>query len=119
METVTEVPVPLKLTVCGESPALSVIVNVPVRLPADVGVKVTEIVQLAPAATLLPQVLTSAKSPDALMEAMERDAVPEFVSVIVRAALVEPVACASKVKLVGETVAAGAGATPVPLSPTV
>jgi hypothetical protein len=50
-------PVPLRATLCGEPVALSVMVSVPVRVPVVVGVKVTEIVQLAPAATLVPQVL--------------------------------------------------------------
>jgi hypothetical protein len=36
---------------------LSVIVTAPVRAPVAVGVKVTLIVQLAPAATELPQLL--------------------------------------------------------------
>jgi hypothetical protein len=57
VETETASPPPLKATVCGEPLALSVIVSVPVRLPAAVGVKVTEIAQFAPAATLAPQVL--------------------------------------------------------------
>ena len=48
-------PTPLRATVCGEPLALSVIVNIPVRGPAAVGVKVTEIVQLVPVATLVPQ----------------------------------------------------------------
>jgi hypothetical protein len=101
------VPVPLKATVCGESPALSVIVSVPVRLPAAVGVKVTEMVHVAPVATLLSHVCGSAKSPDALIDVIASAAVPEFVSVMVCATLVEPVVCAAKVRLVGESVTAG------------
>lgn len=50
-------PVPLRATLCGEPVALSVMVRLPFRVPVAVGVKVTEIVQLAPAATLVPQVL--------------------------------------------------------------
>jgi hypothetical protein len=50
-------PVPLRLTVCGLFPALSVKVNVPVAAPVAVGVNVTPTLQLAPAATLVPQVL--------------------------------------------------------------
>ena len=65
---------------------------VPVRLPIAVGVNFTEIVQFAPAARELPHVCVSAKSPDALIEAMVSAAVPEFVSVTDCAALVEPVA---------------------------
>ncbi len=50
-------PVPVKDTVCGLPLASSVIVMAPVRVPVAVGVKVTLIVQLAPAATELPQML--------------------------------------------------------------
>jgi hypothetical protein len=50
-------PVPVRLTVCGLPLALSVMVRVPLRTPVAVGVKVTLIVQLAPAPTLAPQVL--------------------------------------------------------------
>src|SRR5450432_1259936 len=53
----TAVPVPVRLAVCGLPAALSVTVTVPVRVPAAVGVKVTLMEQLAPAATELPQVL--------------------------------------------------------------
>ncbi len=49
-------PVPVRLTLCGLPAALSVIDSVPVRVPVAVGVKVTLMVQLAPAATEAPQV---------------------------------------------------------------
>jgi len=65
-ETVEAAPVPVRLTVCGLLLALSVMVTVPVRDPAAVGVKVTVNVQLAPAATLEVQVFVEAgiaKSP--------------------------------------------------------
>ena len=50
-------PFPERLTVCGLPRALSVMLTEAVRLPLAEGVKVTLIVQLAPAATELPQVL--------------------------------------------------------------
>ena len=50
-------PVPVRLTVCGLLLALSAMVMAPVRLPTAVGVKVTLMVQLAPAATDVPQML--------------------------------------------------------------
>ena len=50
-------PLPVRLTVWGLLPALSVMVRVPVRVPVTVGVKVTLMVQLPPAATDVPQVL--------------------------------------------------------------
>ena len=80
-------PVPVKPTVCGLLGALSAIESVPVRWPAAVGVNVTAIVQLAPAATELPQALVCAKSPDAVTPEMVNDALPVFVSVTVCAAL--------------------------------
>jgi hypothetical protein len=48
-------PVPLRLTVCGLPAALSVMLSVPFWTPVAVGVNVTLMVQLAPAATELPQ----------------------------------------------------------------
>src|SRR5947199_81298 len=59
----TAVPVPLNPAACGDPVALSVMLTAALRAPAAVGVKVTEIVQLPPAATLDPQVLVWAKSP--------------------------------------------------------
>jgi uncharacterized protein YabE (DUF348 family) len=50
-------PVPLSATVCGEPVALSAMESEAVKLAAEAGVKVTETVQLAPAASELPQVL--------------------------------------------------------------
>jgi hypothetical protein len=57
------VPVPLRLAVCGLPVALSVTLTEAVRLPLAEGVKVTLIVQVAPPATELPQLLLWAKSP--------------------------------------------------------
>jgi hypothetical protein len=52
----TTVPVPVRLTVWGLPAALSLIDNVPVRVPLCVGLKVTLMVQFASAARLEPQV---------------------------------------------------------------
>src|SRR5437879_11049277 len=60
-------PVPVRLMVCGLPAMLSVIVTAPVRMPVAVGVNVTLMVQLAPAATDVPQVLVCMKSPLATM----------------------------------------------------
>ena len=57
------VPLPDKETVCGLLDASSVTVILAVRLPAAVGLKVTLTVQFALAATLVPQVFVSEKSP--------------------------------------------------------
>ena len=51
------VPVPERLTTCGLPVALSVIVNVPLMAPVVVGVNVTLIVQVAPAAIVPTQLL--------------------------------------------------------------
>jgi hypothetical protein len=80
-------PVPLKLTVWGLPGALSEMLKVPPRVPAAVGVKVTLIVQLAPAATELPQLLLWAKSlasvPVTARLAILRVALPVLVRVTV------------------------------------
>jgi hypothetical protein len=56
------VPVPDSATVCGLVAALSVMLTAALRDPVAAGVKVMLIVHLAPAATLLPQVLVCWKS---------------------------------------------------------
>jgi len=93
--SVKSVPVPVRLTVCGLPPALSVMVKFPVRAPAAVGVNVTLIVQVFDPAVAgkvagqaVAPVLVSAKSPDAAMELIVSAAFPVFVSVTVCAALV-------------------------------
>ena len=81
------VPVPLRVTVCGEPVALSATESVAAKLAADAGVKVTEMEQLALAASELPQVLVCVKSvglvPVIEMLEMVRAAVPVFLSVTV------------------------------------
>jgi hypothetical protein len=49
--------VPVRLTMCGLPAALSVILTAPVRVPVAVGVNLTVILQLDPAATDEPHVL--------------------------------------------------------------
>src|SRR6266567_2892727 len=55
-------PTPLRATICGLPEALSVTTSVADRAPRALGVKATLIMQLAPAATLAPQLLLWAKS---------------------------------------------------------
>jgi hypothetical protein len=98
---------PLRATVCGDPAALSVMVSVPVREPAAVGVKVTAMVQLAPGTTVAPQLLVWAKSPEAAIEVSVRTACPEFVRVTGWAAAVVPTVSWPNVRLVGESVTAG------------
>jgi hypothetical protein len=98
--TAGAVPVPVRATVCGLPLALSVIEREAVSLPLMVGLKVTEMVQLVPAAIVaeLPPFRhesVSAKSPALVpvspMLLMLRSALPLFVKVTVWAALVVPV----------------------------
>src|SRR5207302_5400425 len=58
--TIGPVPVPVRLIVCGLPEAVSVIVIVPVNVPAAAGVNVTLIVQFAAGAWVAPHVVVSA-----------------------------------------------------------
>src|SRR5947209_2359186 len=76
------VPFPLSVMICGLPPALSVSDSVPVRAPEAVGVKVTLMVQFAPASKVaglvgqaLAPVLVAAKSPEAAHELIVKAAV--------------------------------------------
>jgi len=112
-------PVPLKLTVCGELAALSVMVMDAVRAPAAVGLNATLIVQFAPAATV-PHVLVSTKSPPFVpvtaTEVTKSATLPLFVSVTVCGVpLVVPTGWLANVIDAGDNVAAGAPPTAVPV----
>ncbi len=61
--TGANVPVPLKLMVCGLPEPEDVIVIAPVRVPATVGVNVTVTVQVAFCARVAAQLLVWLKSP--------------------------------------------------------
>ena len=69
---------------------MSVTLRLPVRAPDAVGLNVTLMVQFPAAATELPQVLVSAKSPFATMLVIVRAALPVFDTVTVCAALLLP-----------------------------
>src|SRR2546426_433168 len=60
--TTGAMPVPLRAAICGLPEALSVTTSAAERAPRALGLKVTLIVQLAPAARLVPQLLLRAKS---------------------------------------------------------
>jgi hypothetical protein len=111
--TMGPVPVPVRLTVCGLFKALSEMVREPVRVPTAVGVKVTLIVQLEPAARLAAQVFVASKSegsaPVTTMLDMARLTFPALESVTACAALVVPTCCPVKVRLLGEKLAPGKG----------
>ena len=78
-----EEELPLSSTVCGLSAALSAKVNVPVALPAAVGAKVTETVQVDEGPNVVPQLLVSLKGPLIPMWEICRDRLPELVNVTV------------------------------------
>jgi hypothetical protein len=101
------VPVPLRRIVCGLPVALSVRVIVPLRVPGAVGLKVTLIVQFAPAARVKPQSFVSPKFALATMFVMLRVAVPELVSVTGRGWLVCPTSSVPKPKVAADKAAFG------------
>ena len=102
-------PVPDRLTFCGEPPPLSLIFNVASRVPVAAGVKVTLIVQLAAAARLDPhgvELVTSAKSialvPLIVMLLIVRAEVPRLVIVTNIGTLVVPTVWLPKLTLVAD-----------------
>src|SRR6266536_774906 len=114
-------PVPLSATVCGLPAASSATERLALRLPLAVGLKVTEIVHAAPAASVLGlsgQVLVCAKSsgfvPARPMPLIVSGALPLFVSIVDCAGLVVPLVWEPKVRLVGVSATAGAAAAAVP-----
>jgi hypothetical protein len=81
LTTAADAPVPVRLTVCVAGLVLSVMVTAPVLVPVAVGLKITLRVQLAPAATLEPQVLVWEKLPLTLMLVIVRLAFPVLLRV--------------------------------------
>jgi len=92
-------------------------VSDPVRAPPAVGLKVTEIVQLAPASTLVPQVLVWEKSPLAVIPEMDSEELPVLVRATDWEVLLFPDNWAEKVSEEGDKLAIGPA--PVPLKLTV
>src|SRR5580692_7096374 len=105
-------PIPVKEMWCGDPAALSCSVTDPEREPEAVGVKVIEKLQLPAAGTLVPQVSVSAKSPLAVMEEIERAALPRLRSSTLCGWLAEPIARAEYVNETGVKPTAGADAAP-------
>src|SRR5579859_6159327 len=96
------VPQPDNLTLCGLPGASSVTVTVPLREPLLLGLNVTLMVQLAPAATLVPQVFVWLNWPVAVMPVIVNVPVPVLLSVTVWALLVVNTTWVAKVRLLGE-----------------
>src|SRR5437870_4396548 len=117
---ITYFPLPLRLICCGLPAALSVIETAAVLEPVAVGLNVTLMAQLAPAATVLPQLLVWVKSPPLVpvmpMAEMVSGAVPEFVRVTVFGAVVVPTVTLPKLRFVADRVTAGAIPVPVRLT---
>jgi len=114
------VPVPERVTVWGEPPALSVMVMVAEKLPAAEGVNASVRAQVALAASEAPQVLAvmanaEALTPPSTSLVRVREAVPVLVRVRVWAALAVPAAAEKAVRVESESAGAG-GAVPVPVS---
>lgn len=114
--------VPLRATGCGELTALPVKVREAAAAPAAVGLKVTEMVQEALAASVVAQLLVRLKAaalaPVRAILLIVSEAFPELVRVTVCAAEAAPTVVAAKVRLAGESVAPGPEGVPVPLRAT-
>ena len=98
---------------------MSVMTTEAVRLPLTAGVKLTLMVQPAPAETELPQLLVSAKSlafvPVIAMLEIVSAVLPVFVNETDDAPLVVPAPWLENVKPVGDSVTVPEAAVPVPL----
>jgi hypothetical protein len=114
-------PVPVNVALWGEPVALSVTEIAAVSAPIAVGLKFTVIVQLPPAATLVPQLLLWAKllifAPVTEMLVMVSAPVPGFESVNGNAVAYAPTTVLGKASGLGLSVACGTStAVPVPVS---
>ncbi len=101
-------PVPLRLTAAGAGLLLLDNDNDPARAPTAVGVKTTLIVQLAPAASDVPQLFVWLKSPLIANDEMESDTFPLLVSVTACVGLEPPTAWEEYVSDEGENDATAA-----------
>jgi hypothetical protein len=120
-----EPPIPVSATVCGLPVALSLKLNVPVRVPLAVGLKYTYTLQLCDTARVFaravqelePWELVTEKSRLEPIEIPEilNVSVPVLVMVTVWGALTVPTLWLTKERLLGWTVAAVAAVTPVPV----
>src|ERR1700728_2356643 len=111
---------PVMVADCGEPAALSVTVMAAVRLPAEAGVKLTVMVQLAAAASDEPQVLVSPKllvfAPVTAMLVMASAVLPGFDSVMGRGVADVLMVVLAKASGLGLSTACGtSGAVPVPV----
>ena len=106
--TLTTVPVPFSDTVnIGFTGSLLLMVSDPVCVPAAVGLNATFIVQLAPAAKLVPQLLVWAKFPVVLIPLIVKGTGPVLDKVTDWAVLVVFTSWIGKVSDAGNTLAIG------------
>jgi hypothetical protein len=106
--------VPLRGTVCGLLPVLSVIVRAPFLVPLTVGSKNTAIPQLVPGVRALRQLFTTPKSLGlADTEVNVRFAVPVLVTVTLWGRPVVPTYWLGKLTFDGEMEATAAGELPI------
>lgn len=112
-------PVPVRATTDGGTPEeVLVMFSVPVRVPVAVGVKITLVEQLAPAARVATQVLAeSEKSPVKESASPVSDAAPEFEMEMLIGVLELPICTPPKVSNCALTCKLGA-ARPVPVKVT-
>jgi hypothetical protein len=109
-------PVPERLT--GPTDVVLVLMlREPLREPLAVGVKVTDIVQLAFVTRGVVQLLVWAKSPVTVKLKTESVRSPEFVKVTIWAALLVLTACEPKLNVAGETLPWGACPVPETVTP--
>jgi hypothetical protein len=97
-------PVPLSCALCGLFEALSLTVSVPVRTPSAVGVKVAEILQLPPAASVagaIGHVEVCPKSPETEMLLIASGAVVVLLRTMALDVLVVCTTQLPKLRLVG------------------
>jgi hypothetical protein len=76
----TLAPVPLSGSVCGEPAAFDAMVSVPVLVPAAVGANVTATVQSSFPSTPPLQVFVWLKSPEAVIEEIDKVPIPTFIT---------------------------------------
>jgi hypothetical protein len=107
----TDPPVPSKLTDCGLSEALSVIVRLADCVPRTVGEKTTLTVQFFPAASFVPQLFVwlncELLAPVRVILLIVRVALPAFVMTTGCDALLLPIVCEPKPTLAVESDAMG------------
>src|SRR5580698_7644543 len=108
------VPVPDRATVSGLPGALLLTDRVPVADPAAVGANVTPTVQVAPAASDVPQLFDSPNGPVTPIDAIDAAADPLLLMVTVLAALVEPTFSLPNDSLDGEAVSVAVPEPPPP-----